>query len=190
MNHFIQLVQQLFPEIDFNQFGRFVQFSYHYEPERKLYCVVQNVYSGNIKAICLNYHSDDDIVPFARSFYFDHIVGKITDIATGEILEKRVFYERYIAQYYPDRKIGYTVTGLKTNDPQICFTGFVTKRKAELKEMAQSANLWVTQKVTKNLKYLVCGGNAGPKKIEEAKNLGAIIWSENDFLDWLENQKK
>lgn len=181
------IAQQHFPNTDFSLFGQLIQFQYHHEPNKVLYAVVQKVYASGIQATCLNWNDDEPI--FERYFYTDHFVSEIIDCATGEVFTTRAFYEQYMRTYCPERKFGDTLAGNKNSLPQICFTGFAAKRKAELKELAKQTKFWVTDEVRLHLEYLVCGGNAGAKKIEKAKQLGAVIWSEQEFLDWLSSQE-
>lgn len=184
---FQHIAQQHLPDTDFSQFGRFIQFHYHHEPEKVLYAVVLKVYAKYILALCVNWRDDNPI--FEREFYTDHIIDNVIDCATGEVFTPRAFYEKYMGVYHPERKLGETLAGHKDSSPQICFTGFAAKRKAELKELAKQMDFWVTEEVRQHLEYLVCGGNAGAKKIEKAQQLGAVIWTEQEFLDWLSSQE-
>ncbi len=64
-------------------------------------------------------------------------------------------------------------------EDQICFTGFSPNEKKELQMLAKKYNLYVVKSVTRLLKYLCCGENAGPVKIMKAKDQGAIIIDKN-----------
>ena len=55
---------------------------------------------------------------------------------------------------------------------QICFTGFSAADKTELAALAQAANLETVGSVTKNLAFLCAGENAGPAKLEKAREQG------------------
>jgi NAD-dependent DNA ligase len=66
--------------------------------------------------------------------------------------------------------------------PEICFTGFDLSRKAELKKIAEDCGFKCVTQVTKNLKFLCTGENAGPSKIKDAKKQGVQIISEQDFI--------
>jgi len=70
--------------------------------------------------------------------------------------------------------------------PDILFTGFAKARRAELEQEAASHGLNVRTKVTKKLIYLCCGSNAGPTKVEGARDRGAFILSEESFKHMLE----
>lgn len=72
------------------------------------------------------------------------------------------------------------------NVPEICFTGFKREDKIRLAERAKSAGMFVRDSVTKQLVYLCCGYNAGPKKIEKSRHQGAIILNELQFVELLE----
>lgn len=65
--------------------------------------------------------------------------------------------------------------------PQIQFTGFPKAEKAELEELAAAHGLWVMSKAGKNLAFLCCGPNAGPKKIANAHDAGATIMDSAAF---------
>lgn len=69
---------------------------------------------------------------------------------------------------------------------QICFTGFSVSRRKELEGMAETAHLDVVTRVTKNLRYLCAGPNAGPSKMREAKDKAVVIMSEQQFLNLLD----
>lgn len=64
----------------------------------------------------------------------------------------------------------------------ICFTGFSKNKKCELTDIAKSRGYVVSKDVTKGLSFLCCGENAGPSKINKAKQNNSILLSEADFL--------
>ncbi|MGP2837047.1 BRCT domain-containing protein [Serratia nevei] len=64
----------------------------------------------------------------------------------------------------------------------ICFTGFDKTKKNELTDIANSNGFQVRSDVTKDLRYLCCGKNAGPSKVNKAKLNGALLLSEDEFL--------
>lgn len=64
----------------------------------------------------------------------------------------------------------------------VCFTGFSATEKAELSQLAQTANLEVVGSVTKGLAFLCVGENAGPAKLQKAKEQGNHIMSKEQFL--------
>ena len=64
----------------------------------------------------------------------------------------------------------------------ICFTGFSKNKKNELVERATSLGYIVSKDVTKGLNFLCCGDNAGPSKINKAKQNNASLVSEENFL--------
>jgi NAD-dependent DNA ligase len=69
---------------------------------------------------------------------------------------------------------------------QVCFTGFTAVEKAELSALAHAANLEVVGSVTKNLAFLCAGENAGPAKLEKAREQGNHILSKQQFLHLLD----
>ena len=65
---------------------------------------------------------------------------------------------------------------------QICFTGFSPSERSELETSASAIlNLEVKSSVTKGLRYLCTGPNAGPAKVTKAKEQGATVISVEQF---------
>ncbi|MGI4993368.1 BRCT domain-containing protein [Halobacteriovorax sp. GFR7] len=64
---------------------------------------------------------------------------------------------------------------------EILFTGFSAAKRADLEKVATNNSFKVRKSVTKNLAILCCGPNAGPKKLEESKEKGVEILTEDDF---------
>jgi len=67
----------------------------------------------------------------------------------------------------------------------VCFTGFKKDSKEKLIQVANENSLNVRPSVTKNLSFLCCGYNAGPKKIEAARKQGVVVLSEAQFKGML-----
>lgn len=74
----------------------------------------------------------------------------------------------------------------KDNRLQVCFTGFGVSKKEELIELAFNNKFKVAASVTKNLDFLCCGENLGPKKLEKAIGQGVQILSEESFINLIE----
>jgi NAD-dependent DNA ligase len=70
--------------------------------------------------------------------------------------------------------------------PGVCFTGFSADRRAELESIASDAHLRPVGSVSKSLLILVVGENAGPSKVQAARELGVPIVDESGFLEFLE----
>jgi len=69
---------------------------------------------------------------------------------------------------------------------EICFTGFgITERKG-LEQEASEAHLDVVKSVTKQLRYLVVGPNAGPSKLKKAQEREVVILTLTQFRAMLE----
>lgn len=68
----------------------------------------------------------------------------------------------------------------------VCFTGFKSDDKKRLQGMAESIEMVVRSSVTRNLNFLCCGYNAGPKKIEKARAQNVIALNEEQFIQLLE----
>ncbi|CNB97090.1 Uncharacterised protein [Yersinia frederiksenii] len=69
----------------------------------------------------------------------------------------------------------------------VCFTGFKKDRKEELESVASNNNMLVRKTVSKGLKLLCYGYNAGPAKLSLARKAGAIILDENEFINFIES---
>ncbi|MBK1686217.1 hypothetical protein CKO37_01685 [Rubrivivax gelatinosus] len=67
--------------------------------------------------------------------------------------------------------------------PAILFTGFAAVQRAHLERVAADAGLRVVKSVTRDLMFLVAGPNAGPTKVEGARELGSYIVSEPEFFE-------
>lgn len=74
----------------------------------------------------------------------------------------------------------------KTDQFQVCFTGFGTSEKEMLIKSAEDVHLTVVTSVTKKLQMLIAGDNAGPSKLEAAKKQNVRILNKEQFLDFLE----
>ena len=68
----------------------------------------------------------------------------------------------------------------------ICFTGFKSDNKKRLKELSENAGFIIRSSVTKDLNFLCCGYNAGPMKIQKAREKGAIAISEEQLIKLIE----
>jgi hypothetical protein len=68
----------------------------------------------------------------------------------------------------------------------VCFTGFKASEKNALEARADTHGLIVVQSVTRDLKFLVCGSNAGPKKIEQARDRSVYILNATQFELFIE----
>jgi len=74
----------------------------------------------------------------------------------------------------------------KKNAQQICFTGFSAAERKQLESEAEEAHLQVVKSVTKSLRYLVAGPNAGPAKFQKAKEQEVVLMSVDQFRKMLE----
>jgi len=77
----------------------------------------------------------------------------------------------------------------KARNPEVCFTGFTDDQKAVLTESAIQAGFTVKDSVTKSLRILVAGSNAGPSKLAKAEAQNCIITDATGFLSYLEMRK-
>jgi len=75
----------------------------------------------------------------------------------------------------------------KKSGPEICFTGFSRNDvRPQLEALAIKSGLLVRKSVTKKLAYLVMGYNAGAIKIEKAKQQQVDLFTEEEFINFLE----
>lgn len=65
---------------------------------------------------------------------------------------------------------------------KVVFTGTCSMPRTQMANMAKELGCEVQKSVVKGTDYLVCGLNVGAKKIEAAKNKGATILNEAEFL--------
>lgn len=72
------------------------------------------------------------------------------------------------------------------NKLEICFTGFAKAEKESLIDKAIAAGMQVRDGVAKNLHFLCCGSNAGPKKVESSREKGVLIIVASQFMHMLE----
>lgn len=74
----------------------------------------------------------------------------------------------------------------KDSRPKILFTGFKAADRQRLESWADSQGLRVMKSPSKDLAYLCAGSNAGPSKLDAAREAGAFIVSEEDLVWVLE----
>lgn len=70
--------------------------------------------------------------------------------------------------------------------PQILFTGFKSPDRQHLENIASDSGFRVMKTAGKLLAILCTGYNAGPAKIEAAREAGAFILTELEFLQLVE----
>lgn len=69
----------------------------------------------------------------------------------------------------------------RKNGQQICFTGFPAIERGQLEGEAQNAHMEVVKTVTRSLRYLVTGPNAGPAKLQKAREQEVILLTAERF---------
>jgi NAD-dependent DNA ligase len=75
---------------------------------------------------------------------------------------------------------------LLASRPQICFTGFRAAEKAGLAREAEASGLQVVDSVTQSLTYLCFGANAGPSKLQKARQQAVVVLDHASFLHLLD----
>ena len=68
---------------------------------------------------------------------------------------------------------------------EICLTGFTPSEKRELAEIVQRHGLKLVKSVTKRLRYLCTGPNAGPAKVRKATEQGATLLTREELFEVL-----
>lgn len=74
----------------------------------------------------------------------------------------------------------------KKGAQQICFTGFSAAERKRLEDKAEGAHLEVVKTVTHSLRYLVTGPNAGPAKLQKAREQEVVLLNAEQFRAMLE----
>jgi NAD-dependent DNA ligase len=69
----------------------------------------------------------------------------------------------------------------KKNAQQICFTGFSADERKRLESDAETAHMEIVKTVTQSLRYLVTGPNAGPSKLQKAREQEVILLTAEQF---------
>ncbi|HGM7028080.1 TPA: hypothetical protein ACKP7A_000894 [Serratia liquefaciens] len=127
----------------------------------------------------------------------DYIQGK--SLLEDEFGKLKTFRKDRVVKYVKSIKDGESLIkeGIETGDFvlkketkeifDICFTGFIKSRRAELESLAKNNNILVRKTVSNNLKLLCYGYNAGPSKLSLARKNGAIILDENEFICFIES---
>lgn len=126
-----------------------------------------------------------------RTFVIGRVRGKVLDRESGELLAPKTWAVE--ARKHPlndpslislgndDEDDDKEITVDDAGRVEICFTGFSKADRLRLEELAELLGMQVRQSVTKGLTHLCIGRNAGPKKMEQAAEVGAEIIDEADF---------
>tara|TARA_B110000503_G_scaffold94752_1_gene142698 strand:+ start:182 stop:748 length:567 start_codon:yes stop_codon:yes gene_type:complete len=103
-------------------------------------------------------------------------------------------YQCNYKEHIPQRREPSTLN--LENKPEIQFTGFYSvlkmnqiKTKDELVKLAKDNDYFTKKSKTLglNVSILVCGPNAGPVKMKQASDRGAILLNESQFIHMIEN---
>ena len=105
------------------------------------------------------------------------ILRSKTDLSVGEIsiLTEKEGWD-----------IVYSLKPTKKNLNEICFTGFNASEKNKLIDHAEQHGLKAVKSVTKSLRFLCAGENAGPAKLKKAQDLGSTILSFEQYHQMVE----
>ena len=72
---------------------------------------------------------------------------------------------------------------------QICFTGFSPTKRSALENSAKKSNYEIVKSVTKNLRYLCIGPNAGSSKLSKASKQNVSIITPEHFETMIKNEE-
>lgn len=115
-----------------------------------------------------------------RTFRLDRIIGSVTSEQTGEVASP------YDWASGLGRSVTVPTAAIATLSTEILFTGFRKGERDELESLAESAGMIVRKSVTQNLTYLCAGPNAGPSKLEKARQGGVSILDQSAFYAMVE----
>lgn len=108
-----------------------------------------------------------------RTFRYDRVIEFVDDAES--LAERFEFW-----QAHPHEIVR------KSHTLEIHFTGFKEVDKVRLSKAAKDAGLVVRSSMSGYLDFLCCGYNASAKKIEQAQGQGVLVFSETEFLNFLE----
>ncbi len=113
-----------------------------------------------------------------KTFRTDRILEHVTD--TADVLERVQHWQsQYTRKSESDRPGGRrAINGV----PEVCFTGFKAADKTRLTELAVASGYMVRGAVSVSLEVLCYGYNAGPSKMQQARDMGILILTEPQFL--------
>lgn len=111
-----------------------------------------------------------------KTFRQDRVLAVFTDLTDLEFADISTFDA--VATNLPPSPSLTSSTQL-----QIHFTGFKKADKDRLEELAKSHQMTVTKGVTAKLSILCCGYNSSPQKKTEAFKKGALVLTEDQFIE-------
>ena len=131
-----------------------------------------------------------------KSFLYESVLQDLTD-NKEDIQTLLSHYQSNYKEYVPIRRGPRNPSRINTgNKPEIQFTGFYSvikmsqiKTKKELEDIAKKNGFFIktSKKLGLNVSILVCGHNAGPKKMIEASSRGSILLNEKQFLHMIDS---
>lgn len=132
-----------------------------------------------------------------RTFRIDRIIDTITDMETGEIVKAEEWFKRISddpalntlivkkekSQSSQSLRKKPTFSRSVQTGKGVLFTGFKADERAELEAMVPQVGWHVRKSVSPTVDIVVAGYNAGPKKVQEAIDLGIPVVSEKVFRE-------
>ena len=142
------------------------------------------------------FYAKCEIEGHLKSFLYESVLKDLSD-NKEDISALLYYYQGNYQEYVPIRRGPRDPSSINTdNKPEIQFTGFYsvlkmsqTKTKKELEDIANKNGFFIktSKKLGLNVSILVCGHNAGPKKMIEASSRGAILLNEKQFLHMIDS---
>ena len=130
-------------------------------------------------------HEDDDYIDAFcnttaayKTFKKDRVLTEVDDVNSGET-------QKIVANFQGQFSVISRGSGEKwqnkSHKPEVCFTGFASKEKAELIAFAEAHDFFVRTDVSERLSFLVCGPTAGPSKLQKARSKGVLLLNRETF---------
>ncbi len=113
-----------------------------------------------------------------KTFRKDRILEEVESINDPTVLAKVAHYQAQIAVIHHASRENWMN---RDGKPEICFTGFKSKEKAELIQHAQDKGFFVRTGVSSGVSFLVCGETAGPSKMKDARTQGAFLLGKDAY---------
>ncbi len=117
----------------------------------------------------------------SRTFRMDRILGDLTHADTGELAPPSSFawlaQPAAAEQVTPPRQVARRAT----YQTAVFFAGFSEKRRNELSDLAEGADMQVRASITKTVNYVVAGSMFGERQRDQAEALGIPVIDEHTF---------
>lgn len=147
---------------------------------------IQEVYSASEDDTYIQGYKVDD--GGIRTYRKDRVLEVVTP--ETQVAQRVAFYQDTLPPptlpLTPTSGVTRHVVSHRDGVPEVCFTGFKAQDKVELIRLAEDWGMVVRSVVASHLDFLCYGYNAGPMKMERARQQGVTILSEYQFRVMLE----